>query len=388
MLKRLSQLAKKSIAFFTPLLGASALIMQPSFTKPATAAMVCSETYLPVSLAPGEPANYQVYGELCQDSTIKTSTVQVLLSGNTYNHSYWDFAYQPEKYSYVQSVTQAGYATFNIDRIGLGKSSRPAADLVNVESNGYVLNQVNQALRNNGVNGTKFEKIINVGHSFGSITAIDAASKYGNVDGVILTGFLHNVSQDYLQVAGSSIYPAALDPRFSSANIPDGYLTTVPGAKSTLFYHPSNVDPQVIAVDEATTDTLTTGEINTTFTAVLSNISQQISVPVLLAIGSQDFPFCTGNICENADNVKAFESPFFSPQAQLQTFVLPDAGHNINLHLNAPSWFSAARDWSDRYVGKEIQPVPEPMLGFFGLTAIGFAGFISRKNKLKKSVTD
>ncbi|HLO83765.1 MAG TPA: alpha/beta fold hydrolase [Nostocaceae cyanobacterium] len=386
MLKHLSQLAKTSLACFTPLLGASALIMQPSLTQAATAATVCYDTYLPVALAAGESPDYQVYGQLCQDSTIKTSTVQVLLPGNLYNHTYWDFPYQPNQYSYVQSLTQAGYATFNIDRIGTGKSSRPPADLVNVESNGYVLNQVNQALRNNGVNGVKFSKIINVGHSFGSITAIDAASKYGGVDGVILSGFLHNINPDYFPKALPFAFPAALDPLFSGANIPDGYLTTLPGAQATLFYNQSNADPQVIAIDQANKDTLTVGELNTNGPAILSDISKQINVPVLLAIGSEDLPFCTGDICDNADNVKAFESPFFSPQAQLETYVLPDAGHSINLHLNAPLWFDAARDWSDRYVGKQTQPVPEPVLGLWGLTAIGFAGLTSWKKKLKKSI--
>ena len=89
--------------------------MQPlavHVAESATLATVsCSEVQLPVALARGEPKQYQVYGQLCGQSPLGDRTVQVLVSGTTYSHIYWDFPYQSENYSYVDALTQAGYAT-------------------------------------------------------------------------------------------------------------------------------------------------------------------------------------------------------------------------------------------------------------------------------------
>ncbi|MBW4434624.1 MAG: alpha/beta hydrolase [Pelatocladus maniniholoensis HA4357-MV3] len=340
-----------------PLFSVSAIALQ-TFTVAAAksttpSSVKCSDTYLPVALSPNELPQYKIYGELCSKLPIEGRTVQVLVSGLTYNHNYWDFPYQQKRYSYVNAMTRAGYATFNIDRIGLGKSSRPPVDQVNLQSNTYVLAQINQALRNGSIEGVRFDRIINVGHSFGSLgPVVNVASQYGGVDGIILTGFLHNLNIEYAQFALNSFYSAQLDPNFSGQNIPDDYLTTIPETRAELFYNQLNVDPQVIALDEQLKDTTTGSEIYSQIDAVLSNTSKNIKVPVLLVIGQQDNPFCTQNICDSAESVAAFEAPYFSPEAKLQIYVLPNAGHSINLELNAPLWYKVARQWSDRFVGK------------------------------------
>jgi pimeloyl-ACP methyl ester carboxylesterase len=314
-----------------------------------------------VALSPNESPQYKIYGQLCSKLPIEGRTVQVLVSGLTYNHSYWDFPYQQERYSYVNAITRAGYATFNIDRIGLGKSSRPPADQVNLQSNTYVLAQINQALRNGAIEGVRFDRIINVGHSYGSFgPVIYAASQYGGVDGVILTGFLHNLKLDYAQFALNSFYSAQLDPKFSGQNIPDNYQTTIPGTRGELFYNQQNVDPQVVTLDEQLKDTVTTSEIDSEIDAVLSDTSKNINVPVLLVIGQQDNPFCTPTICNSAESVAALEAPYFSQNAKLQIYVLPNAGHDINLQLNAPLWYKVSRQWSDRFVGKGSISEDEP----------------------------
>jgi alpha-beta hydrolase superfamily lysophospholipase len=360
------------------LFGASACIVQPPAVDVAFSATLatvsCSEVQLPVALAPGEPKQYEVYGQLCGQSQQGDRTVQVLVSGTTYSHIYWDLPYQRENYSYVDTLTQAGYATFNFDRIGIGNSSRPPAEQVNVASNTYVLDQVVQSLREGQIGGVPQKRIMLVGHSSGAFgSVVGVASHDNDLAGVILSGFLHNQNFTWLDEFINSFYRAQLDPRLGGQNLPDGYLTTQPGTRESLFYEP-NADPQVIALDEATKETVTTGEATTNAAAIFAETSQQIRVPVFLAVGQYDGSFCTGNICENAENVAAFEAPFFSPEAKLQTFVLPGAGHSINLALNAPEWFEAARQWSDRYVGATAPvPVPEPTgeLGMFTLAALG-----------------
>jgi pimeloyl-ACP methyl ester carboxylesterase len=372
----MKQFLKRSVL---TLFGASACIVQPIATDVVFAATLdtvsCSEVQLPVALAPGQPKQYEIYGQLCGQSPLGDRTVQVLVSGTTYSHIYWDWPYQPEQYSYVNALTQAGYATFNFDRIGIGNSSRPPADQVTVASNTYVLDQVVQSLREGQIGGVPQERIMLVGFSSGSFgSVVGVASQDNDIAGVILSGFLHNQNLEWLNQFINSFYPAQLDPRFDNQNLPDGYLTTQPGTRSGLFYEP-NADPQVIALDEATKETVTTGEAATNAAAIFADTSKQISVPVFLAVGQYDGSFCTGDICQSADNVAAFEAPFFSPEANLETFVLPGAGHSINLAPNAPEWFEAARQWSDRYVGATTasKTVPEARteFGFLALAALG-----------------
>ncbi|MFN6560754.1 MAG: alpha/beta hydrolase [Nostoc sp. ChiSLP01] len=338
---------------FLALMGASVLLLQTFTTETAKSEdldsrVYCSKTYLPVALAPGGTKQYRIYGELCGQKQLEQKTVHVLVSGITYDRNYWDFPYQKERYSYVKALTKAGYATFNIDRIGIGNSYRPRADQVTVQSNAFVLNQVNQGLREGKINNVKFKHIINVGHSFGSIVVIEQASQYGGVDGVIISGFLHKLTPE-LQGLPNFVYPAQSDSRFKDKDLPNGYLTTLPGTRGQLLYNQPNADTKIINKDEELKQTLTTGEATTFFPAVTSDISKKIRVPVLLVIGQKDNFFCSDKICSRK-NVAEFERQFYSPQAQLRVYVQPDAGHSVNLHLNASEWYEVAEKWSDRFV--------------------------------------
>ncbi|MEH1967221.1 alpha/beta hydrolase [Nostoc sp.] len=340
---------RKSLSF---LIGASVLLLQPFSTRTAKSEALdyisCYKTYLPVALAPGETKQYRIYGELCGQKNLSKTTVHVLVSGITYDHNYWDFPYQEKHYSYVKALTKAGHATFNIDRIGIGNSSRPPADKVTVQSNAFILNQVDQALRDGKINNLKFKHIINVGHSFGSIVVIEEASQYSGADGVIISGFLHKLTPK-LQNLVQFLYPAQSDSRFSGQNLPNGYLTTLPGTRGQLLYNQFYADVKVINKDEKIKQTLTTGEGETFFPAVTSKTSTKIRVPVLLVIGQRDNFFCSDNVC-SSKNVTASEAEFFSSKAQLQVYVQPDAGHSVNLHSNASQWYEVAAQWSDHFV--------------------------------------
>ena len=335
-----------------------------------SASITCSDNYLPVSLVPGEPTQYEVFGQLCGQSPLNNKTVQVLVSGATYDHNYWNLSYQSERYSYVKALTQAGYTTFAIDGIGVGNSSHPPGNRVTLDSDAYVVHQVIQSLRDGEVNGESFQKIELVGHSLGSLVAISEVSKYNDVNGVILTGFLHNLNPDVPTKFADAFYPAQLDPRIALQNLPSGYLTTKPGLRSQLYYNITDTDTQVISLDEATKGTIATGE-NASGGAIFSNASEQIHVPVLEVVGQNDGFYCSSTVCNSSTNVAQNEASYFSPLAHLATFVLPEAGHVINLHLNASEWYEMARQWSDKSVGREVNiltPGPEPNYGLGVLT--------------------
>src|SRR4051794_20162511 len=82
----------------------------------------CSEIDLPESVpTPRET----LHGQLCMPPGRPPTSVPLLVHGATYSHVYWDFPYQPERYSYQRDMARHGYATFSVDRLGNGQSSKP-----------------------------------------------------------------------------------------------------------------------------------------------------------------------------------------------------------------------------------------------------------------------
>ncbi len=328
----------------------------------AEATLRCSEHTLRVTLAPGETNTFQVIGTLCSQGPAASKTVQLLLHGSTYARYYWDFPYETGHYSYVRSATKRGYATFNLDRIGNGASDHPDGNLVNIDANAFVVHQVVEALRAGKVASQKFEKVIVVGHSMGSFTTIKYAGSFpGEADGIILTGFLHDVNFDFVNsVLLPAFYPATLDPKFAGQFPNFDYLTTVPGSRGLLYYLP-NVDPQVLALDESLKQTTTIGELNTGPAIPFDPISFQIKGPVQIVIGEFDSIFCGNRVnCSDQAAVQNYEKGFYSASACVDTAVIQAAGHNLNLQTNADAAYSQMLSWADRNIGSTTSAGPQP----------------------------
>ncbi len=330
----------------------------------ADSAPDCSEQTLSVTLAPGAADTYHVVGTLCSQGPATGKTVQVLLHGITYARYYWDFPYQPEHYSYVRSATKRGYVTFNLDRIGNGASDHPAnSNLVNLYSNAYVVHQVVAALRAGQVGSTSFAKVIVVGHSLGSMIAASYASSYpGEANGITITGWMHSINWEVANaVLVPSIYPALLDPKFAGQFTDPYYMTTLPGIRGATFYYLPNTDPRVITLDESLKQTVTLAEFQTGPAVVYDQSSLQITGPVQIIYGQYDHLFCGPEVSYNCSeaSVQAYEETRFGPEACIETAIINDAGHDLNLHLNANATYSQMLSWADRYVGSAAAPAPQ-----------------------------
>jgi len=332
-----------------------------SGAQAAAGGLRCEEVSFPVSLSPSDATVYNVFGVLCSRGSLEHKTIQIALHGATYSHLYWDFPVQPETYSYMRRATAAGYAVLNLDRIGIGQSDHPAPEAITIEANGYVVHQIVQALRGGNLVIPSFgrvraERVALVGHSLGSVISMQEAGTYGDVDGVVLTGVSHEV-QPALNDVLTSLYPANLDPRFAGRNLPDGYLTSLPGLRS-VFYNPGAFDPLVLAVDDQTKETVTTAELATAVPALA--LSAAIHVPVLVVVGDFDAAFCAAPSCSASGSLAA-EPGFYPADACAEAVSIPGAGHDLNLHFQAPLAYDAILSWLDRRVGDDTRtPAPQP----------------------------
>ena len=119
--------------------------------------VTCQTETVPVALAADQPASYRVSGLLCatRRELAEGATVQFLVPGATYDHTYWEFGtVDGRRYDYARSVAEAGFPAFDIDEIGTGLSSHPLSSELTFAVTAYVNHQVIQALLHGGVAGT------------------------------------------------------------------------------------------------------------------------------------------------------------------------------------------------------------------------------------------
>ncbi|MEV6848839.1 alpha/beta hydrolase [Actinoplanes sp. NPDC051411] len=297
-------------------------------------------TVTPASTAPG----YRVAGWLCQPRA-RTSTVQLLLCGLTYDHTYWTGT-SPAT-NWTSAALERGPAVYMIDRIGIGASDHPPADQVPVDSEAVVTHQIAAALRDGHLGG--YPLVVGVGHSYGSITLTAEAAQYRDLDALVLTGKQPQYNQPGLAAFQSSLYPARQDPKFAGTRMPDGYLTTPPGTRAGFFLNPDTAAPGAARWQEATKATATTGELGSISAARYQGDSQRVRVPVLIIDGTSDSLFCnTGLPCDTGIQLCQRVQDLYSPGIPVAAAVVPGAGHAIDLHRNAPIAFTAANRWIGR----------------------------------------
>lgn len=202
--------------------------------------------------------------------------------------SYWDFSYNNYNYSYVRdAVDQHGYSTFSWDRLGIGMSSH-FTDPIN-EGQLWLevaaLRYLTLGLRNKEIHGisAQFEKIVHVGHSFGSsqtyaLTAADPTIS----DGIVLTGFSQNGTFASQFILGSNFIIANTVPALSSYTT--GYLAPSSAVGAQIdFFAPNSFDPNVLQVAYMTGQPVTPGEILTLVGA--SAAPNNYGGPVLVITG-------------------------------------------------------------------------------------------------------
>jgi pimeloyl-ACP methyl ester carboxylesterase len=321
----------------------------------------CQREEIPVRLSASASVTYRIAGWLCAAGVPRGRTVEVLIPGLTYGASYWNFPVDPARYSYVRAATAAGYVTLAIDRLGTGASDYPPAAQVTATSETFALHDLVGQLHAGKIGHTSFGKVVLVGHSYGSDIALREAAAYADVSGVISTGWLTagNLA-GHLRVRESYDSSAEQDPKFRHDKLPAGYVTTRPGTRGADFYHTGYASAAVIREDEALKQTVSSGELTTVVIPVPRATTQAIHVPVMLADGQYDALDCNaaqpGLSCAPASAILAREKANYAPQACLQAYVLPQAGHSINLHPDAADWFAAASNWVNTYVDASTLP--------------------------------
>ena len=284
----------------------------------------------PVTLSSG-PAN--VVGYLYYHGSYQNRPLQVTVHGATYNHAYWDFpAVNGEEYSYARYMAAQNYAVLAIDLPGAGESDKPAGETLGLADTAGAVAQVTAAMKSgNNALGHAFGPVVLVGHSAGSIAATAAQGATNVADALVITASRHLVGDVLGYPVTQQILPLLFQLVEVFKTVPYFYLP--PDNRAGLFYHPAAADPDVIALDNATADQWTSGQLLSTFFAFLVPAIDQpgaVTGPVLIQLGTHDV---------------LFPAVFADDELALWTSTTPDLqiiegiGHDFNLHSNRlDSW--------------------------------------------------
>ncbi|MCS7477077.1 alpha/beta hydrolase [Umezawaea endophytica] len=265
--------------------------------------------------------------------------VQVLVPGTTYDHHYFDLG--GGVVSQARQAARDGWLVIALDRVGTGGSSKPPAasvtTAVQVASLDHFVDEVDRLYR--GL------PIVLVGHSYGSVVAEGVAAVSDKVDALVVTGFLYRRTAPSFE-GFPELTPAATDPVLGGKGLPADYLTTAPNSRE-FFYHLPNANPATVAADERTKSTTTAAEVPgfaQEFTG--QAFAKAVRVPVLVVVGEREYLY-------QGNDPAAFEPDqrsAFAAAPSVRAEVVPNAGHDLALHRDAPFTTALIDRWASSAV--------------------------------------
>ncbi|KAF7954563.1 hypothetical protein EAE96_005683 [Botrytis aclada] len=325
---------------------------------------------------------YNIAATVCvpSESSSNSDSWQFLTHGIGFDRSYWDLPFNNYDYSYVDvAVDQYGYSTLAIDRLGIGESSKAdPTSVIQAPAELSAIVEVTKLLRAGNLPGVEISepnKIVHVGHSFGSILSYELASAYPDItDGLILQGFSLDGSALPQTISGFNIQSASVNQPykfgapsifslFGSAvsrlentfskigcfytagssreigniyaqDLADGYLTWANlGANQFNFLAPPYYDPAIAEYTEKHKEPFTTGELLTLGAQPTS--APEFEGPVLVLAGNEDAIFCGGDCLAGGGNKLSGVEMAFPRSRTFKTFVLRGCGHAVNVHFAA-----------------------------------------------------
>lgn len=252
-------------------------------------------------------------------------------------------------------ASKQGYPTLAIDRLGHGISDHPDPILV-VQDPAHV--EITHALIQAIRAGTDplpraFDKIIYVGHSFGSLIGNLFNNRYPTaVDATILTGWSNSLILTIVPVAAVFLLlPASIAEPARFGGLDLCYLeATLEAGEAPAFFLEGGYDPKMQALDYAQRGLVTCGEMVSLFFSVAE--TPEYTAPVLVVTGEEDDIFCNplinilpANCGSGPTSILAQAKALYPAASVYDWYAVPEAGHCWNLHYTAQKGFNASHTW-------------------------------------------
>ena len=272
---------------------------------------------------------------------LKLSTLQVLVHGLTYNHTYWDpyGAAKPGR-SYARFMAKKGYIVLALDLLGTGASSMPDGEKFNLTESVSSLVQVLTPIRSQQhLKKNPIRHIALVGHSGGTILSVLTAGTVPPLaDFLIATGWSYAPHQVFSKKI------------INNARRQVPYISFPRDLRTELFYYTPTAKPRRIAFDNSQlADQIPNGAFIEGLSLLKAmdegqidvikalSLVDQVKVPVLVQLGDMDV-IARPLVPENEKNLYSG-----SPDVTVQ--VLENIGHSLNLHIKRKTGWRQINRW-------------------------------------------
>ncbi|ESZ91708.1 ctr copper transporter family protein [Sclerotinia borealis F-4128] len=287
----------------------------------------------------------------------RQNTIQYLQHAITMTKNYWsglDYpnGYNGEQYSYIAYMSKQGYSTLSVDNLGSGNSTHPdPVFVVQMTLQVEIIHNIIVMLRSGKIPhpylaGRTFDKVIYVGHSYGSICGNAVATVHPkDVDTFVLTSYSIDFALGAVSLSLMIPAPAFLvSPRFSSLESQPFYLAAASrsGRQTALYRRLGGFDPAIVTFDFHHEGTVSLGEIATLLYGV--GPAPAFTGNILVVTGKQDAICCyspLGSDCGvGSGSIPARAVANFPNAANFATMIPDMTGHAPFLHYSAQGQLS------------------------------------------------
>ena len=314
---------------------------------------------------------FDISVQLClPPNGIKKQYLFIATHGAGFDKRYWDPAINPSEYSFVDAALAGGYSILTYDRLGTGLSDKPDAytivqaplqieilrGITNMARSGELGKHAESAGTTAPVVSTKtfkasdasFDKIIHVGHSFGSVLTANLLATYGNLsDAAVITGYIPNehLAENRVETFGLEYAPQNNLTLFGDRS--SGYLTTGTLSSFQTAFFSTRADPttgiggfdtEVLDYAFSIRQTSTTSEF-LGFQVPNLGAALQFGGPLQFVVAEFDYAICRGD-CNLPFDLATFQN--------IDTYTQNGTGHGLTMHRKANLGYKATLDWLDR----------------------------------------
>ncbi|KAF3062060.1 hypothetical protein GL218_04232 [Daldinia childiae] len=269
--------------------------------------------------------------------------------GASFDRTYWDFPAHAFNYSYANAALARNYSVFFFDRPGIGQSSH-GDTVAEIQSNLELsaLYALTTKLRRGSIRGVRarYERIVHVGHSYGSAQTYGLVAAHpddGTSDAIALTGFSQGLSAYVANFLFGGNFVLA------GAGYGPGYITCGDvSAVQSNFFGPDNFDPEILEAAYEANAPIAVGELLTI--GGLTTMNNSFAGPVFVITGERDDAFCGGNCYVTEPSIPEQTGKSFTNTSHFEAFVVPGAGHGLNLEYTAQATYAKILDFFDKSV--------------------------------------
>jgi pimeloyl-ACP methyl ester carboxylesterase len=271
------------------------------------------------------------------------NTLLLFVHGVTYSSTMWAGLSFSESNDWTLYANNRGFSTLAIDRLGYGDSSHPdpigtVQEQLHTEIIHDIVIQIKSG-KSPVLNSASLERIIYIGHSYGSFIGNSIASLHpDDFDGFILTGYSSSIPFPVPIINMDFKSASTVSSRFNG--LPLGYVAASSESGRIVVLYGGNFDQALAHHDFVVEDTVTAGDFGTQGEGFRV---AGFTGPVLVATGRHDVIFCAEQFGSCEDVLKGTGDLF--PDSNYTFFVQEDAGHSNSLHRSATSLFKFADNW-------------------------------------------